>query len=285
DSTLCIESEGTRTRISGERNEYSLATGGIEEFPVIAEFTEVDYLKLPVRFIHELIRRTIFATDPDSSRYSLGGVLFLPVDTKFLGVATDGRRLAMQEGALEREGNPVIPQGDSIVPVRSLQILDRSLTDPDETVHLAIRNGNLLVRAGRFTMYTRMLEGRFPQWDRIMPDETQLTRIDLPVGGFHTAVRQAAIVTDETHPGVGFDFAEGKVTLKACAAETGESHIETPVAYDGPRITVSLDPKFLMDFLRVLNQDSQITFCVKDAETPIVLHTDDGYSCVVMPLS
>ena len=134
-------------------------------------------------------------------------------------------------------------------------------------------------------MYTRLLEGRFPQWDRILPDETELTRLELPIGTFHTAVRQAAIVTNDTHPGVVFDFAEGKATLRACAAETGESRIEAPVAYDGPKITISLDPKFLMDFLRVLNQDSQMTLCVKDAETPIVLHTDDGYTCVVMPLS
>ena len=284
-ATFCIEDNGTWTGVSGERTKFSLAASDPREFPEIAGFTETDCVRVPVRFLRELIRRTIFATDPDSGRYALGGVLFQMRDDKFIGVATDGRRLALQEGTLERVGDPQLPTSDTVVPVRALQILERSLVEPDEMVELAVRQNHLLVRSGRFTMYTRLLEGRFPQWEKIFPDESNLTQIELAVGGFHAAVRQAAIVTDDTHPGVRFEFGDGKAVLTACSSETGESHVEYPIAYDGPKISVQLDPKFLIDFLRVLAQDSQMTICIRDGETPLTLRTDDGYVSVVMPLS
>ncbi|MDD3470931.1 MAG: DNA polymerase III subunit beta [Thermoguttaceae bacterium] len=282
--TICIETEGTQARVSYGANNWLLSSGDPDEFPEIAQFQEANYLKMPVRFFRELIKRTVFATDTESGRYALGGVLFELDDQKFHGVATDGRRLARQDGPVQWVGEPQTIS-NTIVPSRSLQVLDRSFTDLDEEVHLAIRANDLLIQTGRVTMYTRLLEGRFPRWRDIFPDDTTLSRLDLPVGEFYSAVRQAAIVIDETHPGVEFEFNEGKAILRARSSETGESHVEMPISYDGPTIQISLDPKFLNDFLRVLNADSQVTLLGKDADTPLVLRTEDEYSYIVMPLT
>ena len=68
-------------------------------------------------------------------------------------------------------------------------------------------------------------------------------------------------------------------------AELGESHIELPIAYDGPKIPVKLDPRFVGDFLRVLEPDAIFTLQIRDSESAVVCFTDDGYAYVVMPLS
>ena len=74
--------------------------------------------------------------------------------------------------------------------------------------------------------------------------------IELTVGPFYAAVRQAAIVTSDERRGVDFTFGGGKVVLAAHGAEFGESHVELPIAYDGPEIVITLDPRYLNDFLR-----------------------------------
>ena len=55
--------------------------------------------------------------------------------------------------------------------------------------------------------------------------------------------------------------------------------------YDGDNIAVKLDPRFLMDFLKVLDPGKSFTLEVKNAESAVVAHTDDGYSYVIMPLA
>ena len=59
-----------------------------------------------------------------------------------------------------------------------------------------------------------------------------------------------------------------------------------PISYDGPQIIVSLDHRFVLDFLKVLSPEQNITLDIENGETAVVFHADDGsYGYVVMPLS
>ena len=67
-------------------------------FPPWRRSTTRNFTSWPRRLFREMIRRTIFATDNESSRYALGGVLLEMGGDKIIGVGTDGRRLAKMEG-------------------------------------------------------------------------------------------------------------------------------------------------------------------------------------------
>ncbi len=284
DEKLQLESDGARTRVWGERSEFHLPTENPDEFPEVALFQEERYHKLPVRFFRELIRRTIFATDSESSRFALGGVLVEMAAGQIIGVATDGRRLARQDGPAEAVGGHET-QDRTIIPARSMQLLERAMTDTEGEVQIAARENDMMVKSERVTLYTRLVEGRFPKWRDVFPRTDQSTAIELTVGPFHSAVRQAGIVTDENHRGVDFSFGDGKAVLLARAAETGESHVEMPIAYDGDTLSVMLDPRYLSDFLKVLEPDTVFTLNIRDSESAVVASTSDGYSYVIMPLA
>jgi DNA polymerase III subunit beta len=93
------------------------------------------------------------------------------------------------------------------------------------------------------------------------------------------------VVTSEAHRGVDFTFTDGQIILVARGAELGESRVEMPVAYDGPEIPVTLDPRYVADFLKVLDPDGMFTLFLRDPESPVVCTTGDGYSYVIMPLA
>ena len=101
DDKLLIEIDSQGVRVKGARSEFKLPSGNPDEFPSVATFKEEKYHRLTARLFKELIRRTIFATDTESSRYALGGVLLEMEPTRLTGIATDGRRLAKMEGPAE----------------------------------------------------------------------------------------------------------------------------------------------------------------------------------------
>ena len=112
-----------------------------------------------------------------------------------------------------------------------------------------------------------------------------MPKIELTVGPFYAAVRQAAIVTSDERRGVDFTFGGGKIILAGHGAELGESHVELPIAYDGADIGITLDPRFLSDFLKVLDAEQTFTMELRDADSAAVCTTEDGYAYVVMPLA
>jgi DNA polymerase-3 subunit beta len=285
DEKLSLETTGEKTRVRGERSEFQLPSENPDEFPSVANFQEDKYQEMPARFFRELIRRTVFATDNESSRYALGGVLLEFTENGVIAVATDGRRLAKQEGPATSVGGHHLSEKMTIIPSRAMTLIERAISGSEENIQVSARDNDLLLKVGKTTIYTRLVEGRFPKWRDVFPRRDGTTQVDVTVGPFHAAVRQAAIVTSEEHRGVDFIFGEGKLTLSGHGAEMGESHIELPIAYDSAEVAVMLDPRYLSDFLRVLDPESTISLMIRDSESAVVCTTTDGYSNVIMPLA
>jgi DNA polymerase III subunit beta len=285
DEKLHIESDGRSALVRGQRSEFRLPTENPDEFPAVAAFTEEKYHELPARFFREIVRRTAFATDNESSRYALGGVLLELSEDKLVAVGTDGRRLAKQEGPARSVGGHETVQSATIVPTRAMTLLDRALAENEQDIQLAARGNDVLVQSGRATIYSRLVEGRYPRWRDVFPRRENPVKIEMVVGPFHATVRQAAIVSSEDRRGVDFTFGEGKVVLTCRSAEFGESHVELPIAFDGPPRAITLDPRYVSDFLKVLDPEQTFIFEMQDFESAAVCMTEDGYSYVIMPLA
>jgi DNA polymerase-3 subunit beta len=286
DETLHIEADGQGAVIRGERSQFRLSAEDPAEFPSVASFDETSFHEIPARLLRELIHRTEFSTDNESSRYALGGVKLEFGDGEITAIGTDGRRLAKMTGPIVTAGEPAEDQQVTIVPTRAMQLIYRAIAPNDAEVQVALKGNEILVHTPRATISSRLLEGRFPDWRKVFPETGQGgVKLELAVGATHAAVRQAAIVTSEESRGVDFTFGEGMLVLSGRAAEVGQSRVELPINYDGEELTITLDPRFVIDFLKVLDAEKTFHFEVKDSESAAVCRTDDGYGYVIMPLA
>ncbi len=202
DEQLRIEADPQGTIVRGERSEFRLPGENPHEFPAVADFTESKYHELPARLLKELIRRTVFATDNESSRYALGGVLLEFLPDKIIGVGTDGRRLAKMEVPAQSVGGHQSGDSMTIVMTKAMTLIERALTDPEATIQISARANEVLVKTPRTTLYSRLVEGRFPKWRDVFPQRAGAAKIELTVGPLYSAVRQAAIVTSEESRGI-----------------------------------------------------------------------------------
>lgn len=286
DEKLRLEADSKGLLVRGDRSRFRLPAQNPDEFPAVVGFEEEKYHKVSARLFRELVHRTLFATDTESSRYALGGVLLEMEADKITAVATDGRRLAKMEGPAESVGgHGTTAETMTIVPHRSMQLIERALADAEAEIEIAARPNDVLVRTPKATIYSRLVEGRFPKWRDVFPQRSQAVRIEVQVGPVYSALRQAAIVTDEESRGIDFQFGEGKLVLVASAAEVGESQVELPITYDGQPLAVTMDHRFVSDFLRALDPEKSFTIEIENEESAALFLTDDGYGYVVMPLA
>jgi DNA polymerase III subunit beta len=285
DPVLTIETDADRLIVQGMHSEFVLPLEDASLFPEVPDFAAPSYHIVGASDLKKLIRRTIFATDVESTRYALGGVLVELTVESIAMVGTDGRRLARMSAPAEAKNNPPPQGGSPVIPVKALKLIERNLADDDPPVHLTLQTGTaVLMRSERAVIYSRLVEGRFPRYQDVFPANTDV-KIPLEVGSLRMAVEQASIVTSEESRGVDFQFGSGMLRLTSQSADVGSSHVELPIAYEGKTIEITFDPRYLIDALKTLDDTTSITAELIDSKNAAVFKTNDLYTYVVMPLT
>jgi len=285
DEELELATDEDHLIVRGQHSEFRLPIEDASLFPEVPDFGASSYHIIPAGDLRKLIRRTIFATDLESARYALGGVL-VELGAESIGmVGTDGRRLARMVTSAGTENSPEPPAGTPVIPVKALKLIERNLVDDGDLVHLAIQSGTaVLVRTSSAVIYSRLVEGRFPRYQDVFPDSIEV-RIPLDAASLRLAVEQASIVTSDESRGVDFQFSPGLLKLSSQAADVGSSHVDLPITYEGKPVAITFDPRYLVDALKTLDDTTAITAELIDAKNAAVFKTADQYTYVVMPLT
>ena len=285
DDELTIETDPSSCVVRGESAEWNMPSEDPANFPDLPVFTDDKYHAIAAGGLREMIRRTVFAAaEGEASRYSWTGVLWELDDDDVRLVATDGRRLALCQGRGEGHGGHTTKGQTPVVPSKAMNLLERNLQDDEEQVRVSFRPNEVLFRTERAVIYSRLVEGRFPDYKAVFPKK-QTTKVPLSGGPFLAAVRQAAIMTDNDSKRVIFHFGRTKLTLEAQGSTTGRSRVDLPVAYDGKALDISFNPEFIVDMLRVLPGDAELTLELVESSSPALFRSGPNYSYLVMPLT
>lgn len=279
---LVIDEKSITLKASSAK--FKLSSEDPKEFPPVPQFSDTDHFRVSAPVFRQMIRRTSFATDTESTRYALGGLLLEFGEGTVTLAATDSRRLAVATASCDKQGSPAPPAKATVVPTKAMSLLERSLDPNAEFVDIAVHDNDVMMRSGGCTIYSRLVEGRFPRYRDVIPRSGNVN-VPLPVGPFFSAVRQAQIITDEESRGVDFLFNKSLLTLSSQASSIGESKVELPVEYDHDEIKITFDPKYVADFLKVLGPESLVDLQLTDADTAAVFRVEDSYTYVIMPLA
>ncbi len=233
----------------------------------------------------DVAERTAFAADKtESTRFAVTGVLWEAENKTVRLVATDTKRLALCEGPADVHGGSD-PKGQShLIPLKTIMLLERNLTDDGEMVRVALKPNEALFQTERALIHTRLVEGRFPPYRSIIPKKLDI-RLQVPVADFLARVRQAAIMTDEESKRVDFHFEKGQVTLTARGPETGTGEVTLALPeYAGPVVDIAFDPAYLVEMLRAIEGEPTATLEMTDGQKPALFRVGDQYLYLVMPL-
>ncbi len=283
DERLVLETVEESLVLRLTNGEFRLVSEDPEEFPPVGSFESQSYLALPTETYQELVRRTVFATEKEGTRYALGAVCWELEGDKLLMVATDGRRLSRVEAVVEQEGGQVRWPQQALVPPRAMQVVERAARD--EQVHVVASGSEILLRSGMVSLQARLQEGQFPNWREVFPDRSSSQKTELIAGPLAAAVRQASALLGKEDRGLLWTFSQGQLQIAAHGVEFGQGSVQLPVAWEGEELRVRLDPRFLLDFLRVLPADASLVAYFTSPDAPVLFETEDGFSYVVMPMA
>ncbi len=286
DDTLTLDTNQDTTTIKGSDAHYKVFGYNPEEFPPVSSFDGSPDFSLTAGSLRQLLDRTRFAAAREMTRYAINGVLFEKKGKKLSLVATDGHRLAQTKDDTIAEGGKDV---SAVVPIKAINLIERLLTDPEQTVSLQFKENKLFVQIGSetggvsATMSTSLVEGTFPPYGDVIPKDSD-KKVTLNRERFFSAVRRAALLTNEESKGVRLAFASGTLSISSRAPEMGEAKIDLPVEYAGESIEIGFNPTYLLDALKVADQET-VTFEMKTPNKPGLLKSGPGFLYVVMPVN
>ena len=283
------EEEPQWLTIRAGRSRFKIHGMKPEDFPSLPAVDEEYGIEIPFARMRTMISKVLFAVSADESRFQLNGALLKLKPGSVEMVATDGYRLALVESGLDGEGH----EDQVLVPRKALQELLRF----EGGDSLGYRRGehHLSFRLGRRELICRILEGTFPDYERVIARDNERD-VSFDRRQLSDAVQRVALLTGDRARAVKLEFAPQQMAVSTANPDLGEAMEEVPCDYEGPEFRLGVNPDFLRDFLSAVETD-RVRFEMRDENTQAVgfpvppegEESGDGaghdrYLCVIMPM-
>jgi DNA polymerase-3 subunit beta len=230
-------------------------------------------VEIPFADFRRMVAKVLFAVSAEESRFQLNGALFKLKEGALEIVATDGHRLALVEKRQEalRNGGG---EDSVLVPRKALQELQR-LEAESASAALEFRRGehHLSFRLGRRELICRILEGTFPDYERVIAKDND-KKVLFDRKALAEAVQRAALMTSDRARAVRLQFSADQLVISAVNADLGEAVEEVACEYQGPEFRLGINPDYLSQFLAAVETD-RVRLELKDENTQCVGYPQD----------
>jgi DNA polymerase-3 subunit beta len=265
-------SEGV-VRLSARENEYQIRAYAAEDFPRLPEFDEAGAFGMSGEALVETVEKVSRSYSRDETRPVLTGILISFEESRVRMVTTDSYRLSIKETELATtfEGSR-----EAIIPARAMQEVSRIFSSSEEDrVEVALSENQALFRIGDVLFGTRLIEGNFPEYKRLLPNaferEISVSREDL----IDTLRRVNLFAQRQTPPvPVSLAFSEGAVEVTVRNGEVGEARERLPATSEDD-FNISFNPGYLLDGVSAVDSE-KVLFRLNESLKPGLIVPDSS---------
>lgn len=284
------ELEESRLNLSAGKNKsklHGIAASSYPELPSVPE--DADVIKLDPQIFSTAVSLVAFSSAIDDSRPVLSGILLKYEDGNLTLVSADGFRLSEKVIKVDSELDPF----KIVVPAKTLIEVARIFSKTTEPIKFLISENNnmALFESNDIYVYTRILEGQFPDYEKLIPDDHEI-KAEFSAQDLLEAVKLNNVFAkrrQDIHSPITVVFdPQGKVKVNSISQETGQndSEFECIVEMGGKKeVEMVFNSGFLLDVLTNLKSD-KLVFSSKGSLTPGVIKSaeNEDYIHLIMPI-
>ncbi|MFA1819628.1 DNA polymerase III subunit beta [Virgibacillus oceani] len=275
EETVEIEmDEQLKVTVRSGKAKFNLNGQDPDEYPLVPELQTEDNFEVSTSTLKALIKQTVFAIATMESRPILTGVQIKLLDNKLTFSATDSHRLAMQEISVPDSQTEIT---SLVIPGKSLNELNKILTDSDEQVEISVTNNQILFRTKNIYFLSRLLDGKYPETSRLIPEERKTVLRVKTKELLHTIDRASLLSKDDHNNVVRLttnDINNAEITSNSPEVGTVSEDIAVQ-SMEGEDLKISFSSKYMMDALKAIDFD-EVEIEFTGAMRPFIIHPVDG---------
>lgn len=274
--TLLLEKE--KILISQKKTKGSFSFLSHSDFPT-PPMVEGGGQIINVEKFERLISLVLFSASRDLSRPVLSGINFVEKEGDMDVVATDGFRLSLFHMKNE------LDMRSMLIPADFLLELTRNTKDKKTIVMNYLNNEKMVYfKADNDEYYTRLIEGDFPPYEKVIPIEKKTTVV-IEKNSLIRNVKLISVFARDFSSIIICQFKKGELVLSPKIEGGIENTTTQEIELEGEEMKVAFNFKFLLEFLNTVNEDKIIIELLRP-DAPVVLKTqkEKEYLHIIMPV-
>jgi len=280
-SQINFNIDENRVSLTSARSRFTLSTLPARDFPSLDEIEVQQTFEISQNQLKGLFDKTSFAMAQQDVRYYLNGILMEISSNSIKLVATDGHRLALSEIEVE---SGVSQERQIIIPRKAVLELSRLLDSGDSLVKCEMSQNHLRVETGSLVFTTKLIDGKFPEYQRVIPvDGNKIMQVNRET--LKHSMSRIAILSNEKYRGIRLTLSSGNLSIQANNPDQEEAEEELQVDYDEADMEIGFNVTYLIDVLNVLSSE-KVQVKLKDSNSSAIISdsADESSLYVVMPM-
>jgi len=274
------ENQDSMIEITAGESEFKILCLPKEDYPQVPEPRFEKNIILPLDLLKEMIDRVYYAISQEH-RYYLTGALLILKEKSIELVSTDGHRLAYTA-----KSSNDLKLNEEIRVIVAKKTLSELRKIEDEEVEFDFDESNLFFKVKNRTLISRIIEGKFPNFEEVIPVGNP-NLVIVPREEMTNAIRRVSLLSSERSRGIKFFVEKNQIRLFSSNPEMGEARDKLDVNYEGENLEIGFNSQYLLDFLTVVKTDL-IRFELKDENSAVLMRPekeeDLKFLSVLMPM-
>ncbi len=234
--------------LTSDAGKYKLTGANGDDFPKSPMLEDAATFDVEAKTLITAINRTLFAAGNDDLRPVMSGIYFEFYADNVRFVATDAHRLVRYA----RTDVQASAGAQFIVPKKPLNLLKNAASNADR-VSMSYTESNACFRFDEVTIICRLIEGKYPNYEAVIPKENPnrmvINRVD-----FLQAIRRVSIFANKTTHQVRLKLAGSELHVSAEDLDfANEANERLNCSYTGEDMEIGFNSRFLMDMLNNLS--------------------------------
>ena len=282
ESEIVIETNANNQAIlKCERNETNIPGVSGDDFNYLPEVDKNKSFKISQLSLREIIQKTIFSISDQENTKIMTGELFEINGDQLRVISLDGHRISIRKITLsESFGNiKVIVPGKTLIEIT--KILNGGVEDE---VNVYVTDKHILFEFENTKVVSRLLEGEFYKIDQMLTNDYE-TKFAINKREFYNCIDRASLFIKESDKKPIILNIENSSLYLKIDSSYGSMNEELEINKEGKDIRIGFNPKFLMDALKVIDDDN-VDIYMTNSKSPCYIKNDEaGYTYLILPVS
>lgn len=282
DTLINFELDEKKMVVKSGKSRFTLQTLAATDYPILEETTWKQEFSITQKELNHLLTKTSFSMAQQDVRYFLNGLLLEIKPQSISTVATDGHRLAKSE-LTNSDINIDLLQ--CIIPRKAVLEISKFLdAESDNPVQIKLNAGHISVQADNFIFVSKLIDGRFPDYEKVIPQNLS-KQISLDRVSIIDVLSRAAILSNEKFRGVSLLLENNSLKVSSNNPDQEHASDEMEVAYEGEQIEVAFNVSYLLEALKSCDSE-QVILSLEDSKTSCTFQATDSKETLylIMPM-
>ena len=282
DSEVTIETDSNYVAtISCEKAVFTISGKDADDFSYLPYIERNKSITMSQFSLKEIIRQTIFSIGDSESNKVMTGELFEISGDNLRVVSLDRYRVSIRNFKLKESSEDI----KVIVPGKTLNEISKILSgDMEDEVNIFFANNHIVFEFSNTVVVSRLIEGEFFKINQMLTKDFT-TKVDINKKELLDCIDRATLLVKEGNKKpVIFDIKDGDMNINIVST-FGKMNEDIDINKEGNDIKIGFDPKFLIDALRVI-EDENISMFFMNAKAPCTIRDEEGnYIYLILPVN